>query len=41
VKVLEDYIRFAASDLELQFPLVVEVGAVGLKGVLNSIPTGR
>ncbi len=40
VNTLEDYVRFAISDLELQLPLVIEIGAVGLKGVFISAPNG-
>ena len=36
-----DYLQFAVSNLERQFPLVVEIGAVGLKGVFISAPTRR
>jgi hypothetical protein len=37
VKTLMDYIRFAVSELGLHFPLVIEVGAVGLKGAFISV----
>jgi hypothetical protein len=39
-KTLMDYLQFAVSDLKLRFPLVVEIGAVGLKGVFISAPNG-
>jgi hypothetical protein len=32
-KTLESYVSTAASEFKLQLPFVVEVGAVGLKGV--------
>jgi hypothetical protein len=37
-RTLENYVSTAASEFKLQLPFVVEVGALGLKGVLMGAP---